>query len=141
MAVHEIVCLEHPRALTDGHQSGEKGPLQSALGRLSARPGVMLLDQHLVVDIADRQRPRRADEVEHFAHSTLGDGAKPGPREFPRPPHVSDEEAKAIGRHIRESIRPILEYGFVDGLRLAKVSAPVARDARPQDMMMTAFDY
>ena len=53
----------------------------------------------------------------------------------------ADEEAEVLCRHIRESVRPILEYGFVDRLRLSEVSAPVARDARPQDVVVAAFDH
>ena len=37
-------------------------------------------------------------------------------------------------------MRPILENGFVDALRLMEMLAPVRRDARVEDVVMAALD-
>ena len=38
-------------------------------------------------------------------------------------------------------MRPVFEHGLVDGLGLTQMLAAIARDARPQDVVMAALDH
>src|SRR6185503_11460175 len=42
--------------------------------------------------------------------------------------------------HVRERVRPVLEYRLVDALRPLQVFAPVFRNARIEDLMVAALD-
>ena len=38
-------------------------------------------------------------------------------------------------------MRPIFEDAFIDALRVVKIAAPIVRNARPEDVMVAAFDH
>src|SRR5579883_818304 len=77
MPLHQLVGLDHAVALADRQRAGIEGELQRPLGWLAARPSVVFLDQHVVVDVADRQRTLLADARQDLAQVLLFHPAKP----------------------------------------------------------------
>ena len=140
MPAGQLVGLEHAGAPADGDEALEESDLQRALGRLAARPQVVLLDQLVVVDIADRQRPVPADAREHLALVLLGDCREP--RAPPRPvaPHGAEVEAQVADGEVGQRVRPVLEHRLVDGLGLVQVLAAILGNAREEDVMVAALD-
>src|ERR1019366_7157184 len=59
MPRHQLIGLEHAVALGDREPAFVERKLQRALRRLAAGPQMLLVDQHVVVDVADRP-PARA---------------------------------------------------------------------------------
>jgi hypothetical protein len=57
------------------------------------------------------------------------------------PFHGADVEPHVGGWNVRQRMRPVLEHGFVDGLRLVEVLAPVSGNARIEDVVMAALDH
>src|SRR6185437_16148678 len=53
VARRQLIRLQHSRAPADGDQPLEEGELQRPLGRLATRPGMTLVDEHVIVDVAD----------------------------------------------------------------------------------------
>ena len=62
MPLHQIIGFQHPGAFAHRQHAGEKRQLQRPFRRLAAFPGVVLLHQHIVVDIADRESADLTDE-------------------------------------------------------------------------------
>ena len=54
--------------------------------------------------------------------------------------HGRQEEAKVLGRHVRQSVRPVFEHALVDALGLTQIGAPVGRNAGVENMVVTALD-
>jgi len=50
MPAGELIRFQHTGAFTDGDQALEERKFQRTLRRLAAGPGVVLFDQHVVVD-------------------------------------------------------------------------------------------
>ena len=71
MPVHQLVGLQHAGALADRHGALVEGELQRPLRRLAARPRVVLLHQHVVVDVADGEGAVLADAAQHLAQVRL----------------------------------------------------------------------
>ena len=71
MPVHQLVGLQHAGALADRDIAAIEGELQRALRRLSAGPGMLLLDQHVVVDVADGERAVAAQPRQDFSEVGL----------------------------------------------------------------------
>ena len=67
MPRHQLVGLEHAVALADRQHAGVERQLQRPLRRLAAGPQMLLVDQHVVVDVADGQRAVLADQPQHLA--------------------------------------------------------------------------
>ena len=141
MPGRQLVGLEHPAPLADGEEAAVEGQLQRALRRLAARPGMVLFHQHVVVDVADRQRALRSDAAEHLAQIRRRHRREPDAAALPVPLHGADVEPHVGGRQVGQGMRPVFEHGLVDGLRLAQMLAPVSRNARIQDVVMAAFDH
>ena len=141
MPGHQLVGLEHPAALADGEEAAVERQLQRALRRLAARPGVVLVHQHVVVDVPDRQRALGPDAAEHLAQIRRRHRREPDAAALPVPLHGADVEPHVGGWNVRQRMRPVLEHGFVDGLRLVEVLAPVSRNARIEDVVMAALDH
>ena len=138
---HQLVGLEHALPLADGQEAAVERQLQRALRRLAARPGVVLFDQHVVVDVPDRQRALRPDAAEHLAQIRLCHRREPDAAALPVPLHGADVEPHVGGRNVRQRVRPIFEHRLVDGLGLVQVIAPVSRNARIENVVMAAFDH
>ena len=62
MPRHQLIGLQHAGALADRQRARVERQLQRPLRRLAARPGMILFDQHVVVDVADRQRAVAPDQ-------------------------------------------------------------------------------
>jgi len=112
--VRQLVGLQHAGALAHGEEASVEGQLQRALGRLAARPRVVLFHQHVVVDVADRQRAMAPDAGEHLAQVRLLDRAEPGAAGLPVVLHGAHVEAQVPRRHVRQGVRPVFEDRFVD---------------------------
>ena len=77
MPRHQFIGLEHAVAFADGDQALVEGQLQRALRRLAAGPRMLLVDQHVVVDIADGQGAVAPDQPHHLAQIRRADRAQP----------------------------------------------------------------
>jgi hypothetical protein len=139
MAGHELIGLQHSDPLTNRHQALIEGYFQNALGRLAAGPRVVFFHR-LVFDVADGERAISADTRQHSAQLTTGNPAEPVDATLPIPAHVADKETQVLRRHIRQGVRPILKNGFVDGLCLVQMLAPIGGNARVEDVVMAALD-
>jgi hypothetical protein len=56
MPVHHFKGLQHPRSGADRDDAGEERELKRAPGRLAAGPGMILVSQFVVLDVANRER-------------------------------------------------------------------------------------
>ena len=65
MAVHELIRFDHAEARADGQRSGEERQLQCPFRWLPAGPGMVLFDQQVVVDVANRQRAIIPDKCDN----------------------------------------------------------------------------
>ena len=140
MALNQFIGLEHAVALRDRKHAGIEGELQRAFRRLAARPQMLLLRQHVVFDITDGQRAVAPDQPHHLAHVCRADRTDP-PMAFSLVQlHGRQEEAKVLGRHVRQSVRPVFEHALVDALGLTQIGAPVGRNAGVENMVVTALD-
>lgn len=138
---HQLVGLEHPGPLADREEAAVERQLQRALRRLAARPRMVLLDQHVVVDVPDGQWALRPDAAEHLAQVGRRHRGEPDAAALPVPLHCADIEPQVGGRNVGQRVRPVLEHRFVDGLRQPQVLAPVRRNARIEDVVMAALDH
>ena len=137
----QLIGLEHAGALADGHYALVESHLQRPLRRLAARPRVLFFQQHVVVDIPDRERALLSDEGQHPAQVLFLHRSEPGPAVLPVPLHVAEVEPQVARRHVGQRMRPVLEDRLVDRLRLAQMVAPVSGDARVEDLVMAALDH
>ena len=55
--------------------------------------------------------------------------------------HFRKIERQVARWHIRQGMRPVFKDRFVDGLRLVQMVFAIPRNARPQDVMVAAFDH
>ena len=136
---HQLIGLEHALARADGRDAGVEGELQSPLRGLSALPEMLLLGEHVVLDVADRQRTG-AQEPHHLARIGRLDRGVPFVPLAPVLAHRRQEEAKIVRRHIGQRMGPVFEHALVDTLRLAQVRAGVGRDTAIENVMMAALD-
>ena len=83
----------------------------------------MLLDQNVVLDVADRERALLAEKRHHLAEVGSGNRAEPGVAIAPMAAHGRNVEAEVPGRDVGERVRPVLEDGFLDRLRMPEVGA------------------
>ena len=141
MPLGQVEGLEHAVAFADGQRSDEEGELQRPLGRLAAGPGVVLLHQLVVVDVADRQRPVAADPGQHPAQVRRRDRAEPAVGRRPLPPHLRHHEAVVAARDVGERMGPVFEHRFLHGQGVVEVGAAVAGDAGEEDMVVRALDH
>ena len=140
MASHELIRLQHPRPLTDRHQSLVEGHLQNALGRLAAGPGVVFFHR-LVIDVANGECARLCGCATALCASSLSEASpKPDNTTLPILAHMAHIKPQALGRHVRQGVRPIFENCLVDALRLMQMLAPIGRNARVEDVVMAALD-
>src|SRR5262249_47186073 len=102
---------------------------------------MVLLHQHVVVDVADGQRAMLADEGQHLAQVGIGYRREPDAAALPVSLHSTDIEAHILGWQVGEGMRPIFEHALVDALGLAQMLALVARDARVENVMVAALDH
>src|SRR4030081_2806322 len=77
MPRHQLIGLEHAVALADREHAGVERQLQRPLRRLAAGPKMLLVHQHVVVDVADRQRAVSPYQRQHLAQIRSADGAEP----------------------------------------------------------------
>ena len=141
MPRHELVGLQHAGALADGHRAPIEGELQRPLRRLAAGPQMLLVDQHVIVDVADGERALPAQQAHHLAQVLVRHAGEPAAALVPAPLHGADVKAHGAGRQIGQRVRPVLEHRLVDALGLAQVLALIGRNARVEDMMVAALDH
>ncbi len=141
MPLDQLVGLEHALPLADGDEAGHEGKLQHALGRLAAGPGMVLLDQQVILDVADRQRPLALDAGKHPPQIALADLGVPRAGRPPARLHRRQIEPQILRRHIGKRVGPVLEHRLVDSLDLVQVGANVGRDAGEQDVVMRPLDH
>jgi hypothetical protein len=139
--VRQLVGLQHPPALAHRHHAAVESELQRALGRFAAAPVVHLVDQNVVVDVADGECAVAADAHQYLAQVAARHPAEPGAAIHPVPIHVPHEEAVIARRHVGERVRPVLEDFLVHRLRQVQVLAPVVRDACVEDLVVAALDH
>ena len=140
MAGRQLVGLEHAGALADGHETPVERELQRPLGRLAARPRMVLLHQHVVVDVADRQRTVAPEEGEDLAQVLRLHRSEPCAATPPVPLHGADVETHVGCGHVRQGVRPVFEHRLVEALRPVEVVAPIVWYPRKKDMMVAALD-
>ena len=82
MPRHQLIGLEHAVALGDREPAFVERQLQRPLRRLAAGPQMLLVHQHVVVDVADGQRAVPPDQPHHLAQIRRLDRARTtcGPR-------------------------------------------------------------
>ncbi len=140
MPRHQVVSLEHAVALADRQHAGIERQLQRPLRRLAAGPQMLLVDQHIVVNVADGQRAVAPDQAQHLAQVGRLDRAEPFMALALVTFHGGKEEAQILCRHVGQRMGPVFEHASVDALGLAQIRAPVIRDAGPQNVMVAALD-
>jgi hypothetical protein len=141
MPLDQLVGLEHADPLADRDGAGVKSQLQRAPRRFTARPGVVLLHQHVVVDVADRDGAVLPDPPENLVQVLFLHRSDPRMRHMAVLPHLAEEEAQVARRHVGQRMRPVFEHGLIDRLGLAQILAPVARNARIQHVVVRALDH
>ena len=141
MPIHQLICLAHAVALGDRDPAFIERQLQRPLRRLAARPSVHLLDQHVVLDVANGQRTIFLQEPHHLAQVRGFYFAEPFMPLAPMQLHRRDEETKILRRHVRQRMRPVFENAFIDALGMMQIRAPIIGDAIPEDMMVAALDH
>jgi hypothetical protein len=139
MARHQLVGLEHALPLADGDGAGIEGQLQRPLGGLAALPQMLLLDEHVILDVADRQRTG-PQQPHHLAHVGGLHRGEPFVPLAPMLAHRRQEETEVAGRHVGERVGPILEHASVGALGMAQIGAAIGRDPAEQNVMMAALD-
>ena len=123
MPRHQLIGLQHAGAFGDRHLAGVEGKLQRPLRGLAALPQMLLLGQHVVLDVADGQRAVAPQQPHHLAGVLGLDGGEPAVALAPVLPHRRDEEAKILRRHIGQRMGPVFEHALVDALGLPQVGA------------------
>src|SRR5215470_4902170 len=98
-----------------------------------------LLNQHVVVDVANGERATLPDEGHHFAHLRPRHSAEPAAGAIA--PHGANEEPDIPRGHVRQRVRPVFEDRLVDALGLMQMGTLVAGNAREEDVMMAALDH
>ena len=141
MAVDQLIGLQHAGARADGEVAIVEGPLQRALGRLPACPGVVLVDEYVVIDVADRERAVVADALDHSSQLVVGHLPKPAPGRLPVAFHRRQKEAQVLRRDVREGVGPVLKNRLIDALGSMQVLAPVVGNSGPQDVVMAPLDH
>jgi hypothetical protein len=101
---------------------------------------MFLVDQHVVVDVTDRQRAVAPDQPQHLAQIGRLHGRKPFMALALMAPHRGNKEAHIPGRHIGQGVGPVFEHAFVDALGLTQIGAPIFGDPSPENMVMAALD-
>ena len=140
MPRHQFIGLEHAVAFADGEEALVECQLQRALRRLAAGPRMLLVNQHVVIDVADRQRAVAPDQPHHLAQIRRADRTQPFVAFAPVTLHRRHEKAQVFRRHIRQGVGPVFEHAFVDALGLMQIRAPIAGDSGPEYMVMAALD-
>lgn len=140
MARCQLIGLHHARPGADGKVAVVKRALKGAFRRLPAPPRVGLVDEHVVFDVPDRQRPLVADPLQDGADLSRRHRSEPILGATAMALHLRSEETNVRRRHIGERVCPILENALVDGLRGAEVLASIVWNSCPQDVMMAALD-
>ena len=112
MPRHQLIGLEHADAFADGELALVECQLQRALRRLAAGPRMFLVDQHVVVDVADRQRAVAPDQPHHLAQIRRADRVQPFVALAPVTLHRRNEEAQVFRRHIGQRVGPVFEHGL-----------------------------
>src|SRR6266404_5465057 len=113
MPVGELVGLEHPRPLRNRQDAVPERLLQRALTGLAASPKKFLFDQHIVINVADSDRPVLANHADNAAVVFGVDGLVPALRPFAVTAHLREIEAEITDGNISKRVRPILEYRSV----------------------------
>ncbi len=140
MPRHQLIGLQHADALGDREHAGIEQKLQRPLRRLAARPQMLLVDQHVVVDVADGQRAVLPDQPQDLAQIRRLDRREPFMALALVALHGGNEETQIACRHVGQRMGPVFEHAFVDALGLTQVRAPIAGDPVPQNMVMAALD-
>src|SRR5580700_10936064 len=100
MTLDQLVGLEHAAACADRQRARVEGELQGALRGLAARPKMLLLHEHVIVDVANRQRTVSADPSDDLANILLRYRSMPADRLRPMALHLAQEKSNVPGRHI-----------------------------------------
>ena len=141
MPRHQVVGLQHAVALGDRQHAAVEQQLQRPLRGLAAGPQMLLVDQHIVIDVADGQRAALPDQPQHLAQIRRLDRGEPFVALALVAPHRRKEEAQIVRRHIGQRVGPIFEHALVDALGLPQIGAAIFRNPVPQNMMVTALDH
>ena len=141
MAGGQVIGLQHARPAGNRQFAGKEPIAEGGARRLAAAPGMGLFHQHVVVDIADRERPAVTDAGQQGRIIAVVDPGKAGGGIGAEAVHRRHEEAVIGHADIGQGMRPVFEHGFVDRLRLGQVAAAVGRDAGIEDVMMAALDH
>ena len=108
---------------------------------MAAGPGMLLFHQHVVIDVADGQRAIAPDQPHHLAQIRRVDRCKPFVAVTAMTPHRRKKDAQIPHRHIGQRVGPIFEHRLVDALRLMEMFAPVAGNARKENVVVAARDH
>src|SRR5690348_12116311 len=113
MPAHQVISLEHAVALGNRDRATIERKLQRALRRLAAMPEMLLLFQHVILDVADRECPafQQPHHLARIGGLYVGEPAMPLALVQS---HVGDEEAEVPCGYIGQRMRPIFEYALVE---------------------------
>ena len=140
MARGQLIGLQHALAARDGEPAIVEGGLKDLLRGLARRPGMILLDEHVVVDVGNGERAAAADATEELEHVLPCCIRVPAFRFEGVLLHVGDEEAEIGDRNIAQRMGPIFEHGLRLRLGEGEIAAPVGGDAVEQDVVVAALD-
>ena len=141
MPLDELVGLEHAVALGDREHTAIKRQLQRPLQRLAACPQMLLVHQHVVLDVADGECSALPDQAHYLAHVLGFHRRKPSVAFAAMASHGGNEEAQIAGRHIGQCVGPVFEHAFVGALGMAQIGAGIGRNPVPENVMVTALDH
>jgi len=141
MPLDELVGLEHAVALGDREHTAIKRQLQRPLRRLAACPQMLLVHQHVVLDVADGECSALPDQAHYLAHVLGFHRRKPSVAFAAMASHGGNEEAQIAGRHIGQCVGPVFEHAFVGALGMAQIGAGIGRNPVPENVMVTALDH
>ena len=141
MPRHQLIGLQHAVALGDRQHAGIEDELQRPLRRLAARPQMLLVDQHVVVDVADGQRAVLPDQPHHLAQIRRLDRGEPFVALALVPLHRREEEAEILRRHVGQRVGPVFEHALVDALGLPQIGAAVVGNPATENVVVAALDH
>src|SRR3954462_2632950 len=101
---------------------------------------MLLLDQHVVFDVADRERTALADQPQHLAQVRGPHLAQPSVALTLVTLHGRNKEAQMLRGHIGQCMGPIFEDALIDALRMAKIRAAIFGNTVPENVVMAALD-
>jgi hypothetical protein len=102
---------------------------------------MMLVHQHVIVDVSDGERAVAPDQPHDLAQVSGLHGCEPFVALAPVPLHRRHEEAQIPGRDVGQGVGPVFEHALVDALGLAQIGTGIGRNAVPENVVMAALDH